>query len=793
LDPSNPQTMYLGQDGGLYKSTDAGAHWTPILQGKPPQATSTIDSLEPTSVAVDPLHPQTVYLGTLFDGIYKSTDGGASWAPAGAGATGFVRLIAIDPTNTTTLYAGTDAGLYKSTDGAITWNPTGLVAEPTEAFYIYNVVLNPAAPATVYAATTRGVVKTIDGGSTWAAMNNGFPPNSGVYAVVIDPANTLTLYAATNDDNVAPYRTSDGGAHWTEGQWPAPLPNDFLYVECMLVDPLVHSTIWAGTDEGILVSRDSGATWAAPATGLPLTSVRWLAADSAGTLYATSGGGLPDAFAMKLDPTGSQIVYSTYLGGTGSDTGYGIAVDAAGRAYVTGQTDSYDFPVAGALQPHAGGRRDAFVSVLDPTGAHLVWSTFLGGSDDDSASAVALDPAGNVHLAGWTESPDFPLHQPSQPQLGGNQDAFVAKLKADGSALIFSTYLGGSDVDFADAVAADAAGNTYAAGVTYSKDLPTANAVQPALAGTINALVGAWNGQTGALQYATYLGGSGSDSAASIAADANGHAYIAGTTSSPDFPSKYAFQYSFLAACTPESGRCFNQDAFLAKIAPQGTGPAIALAGVSSAAGYGTAIAPGEIVSIYGSALAVTPAVANGPPQPLQLSDLQVSVNGVAAPLYYVSPVQVNAQIPFETPLGIARIQVSSSAGAAALSIGVSATAPAIFAGAIEHALTGQLVTGTNPAASGEIVAIYCTGLGAVNPPAVTGAAPTVPPPQTVLPVEVSIAGASANVSYAGLAPGFAGLYQVNAQVPAGIPSGLQNLQLSARGVAANAVTVAIR
>ena len=796
VDPNNPQTVYLGMWQGLYKSADGGAHWTALLTAIPPPALYPGEILDPAWLAVDPSHSQTLYLG-LSNGIYKSTDGGATWSPAGAGASGYVVMIAINPASTTTLYAASGAGLYKSTDGAATWNHTGLMAGPNDTSFVHDVVIDPLTPTTIYAGTPNGVMKSLDGGVTWTAMTNGFTQSTDIDALVIDPVNPQTLYTATTI-NFAPYRTTDGGAHWTQGQWPSRgglLP----YVLWLLVDPLVHSTIWAVTDEGLLVSRDAGATWTAPPTDLPDYDVQKLASGSDGAIYAIANNFSADAFAMKLDPSGSKIVYSTYLGGSGPDWGYGIAVDSAGRAYVTGFTASFDFPVANALQPHPAGMKDGFVSVLDATGSQLVWSTYFGGSDDDWPSAIALDPAGNVHLTGWTFSMDFPLRLASQTRLAGTS-AFATKLKGDGSGLIFSTYLGGSGGDTASAVAADAAGNTYIAGSTRSQDFPAVNAVQSALAGIQNGFVAAWNGQTGALQYATYLGGSGSDAANAIAADAAGNAYIAGWTNSPDFPRKYAFQYTN-GACTSYAYGCQNQDAFLAKIAPQAAGPAIALAGVTNAASYGTVVSPGEIVSVFGTALAVTPASAGAPPLPVKLSDVSVSVNGVAAPLLYVSPVQINAQIPFETAAGTAQIQVSSSAGTATLKVQVAPAAPAIFtlnsegsgAGAIEQGLTGQLVTNSNPAAAGEIISVYCTGLGAVNPPAVTGAAAPVPPPQTVLQVQAYIAGVPAQVTYAGLAPGFAGLYQINVQVPANTPSGVQDLQVWEAGASSNAVTVAIR
>jgi len=184
-----------------------------------------------------------------------------------------------------------------------------------------------------------------------------------------------------------------------------------------------------------------------------------------------------------------------------------------------------------------------------------------------------------------------------------------------------------------------------------------------------------------------------------------------------------------LAHAQAAASVCQHEDAFVAKIALHGAGPGIALGAVTDAAGYRTVVSPGEIVSIFGSAMAVTPATATGAPLPGQLSDVRVSVNGVAAPLFYVFPVHVNAQVPFETAIGPAQIQVTSSAGAATLSVQVAPAAPGIFtvdsrgggAGAIEHGIKhgiiGRLVTDKNPATAGEIISIYCTGLGAVNLP----------------------------------------------------------------------------
>jgi uncharacterized protein (TIGR03437 family) len=786
--PTNPQTVYLGTFQTLYRSGDGGSHWSAILGSPPPGAANPFVYLLPESIAVDPANSQTVYLGTLGNGIYKSIDGGATWSAASTGASQSVRMIAIDPANTKILYSANDDAVYKSTDGAATWNATSLTTGS-------NVLLiDPSTPSTIYAGGNTGVMKSIDAGVTWTAMANGFTRSTGIICLAIDPVNPQLLYATTTI-NFPPYATYDGGAHWTQGQWPPESDGLLPYVLWLLVDPSVHTTVWAVTDSGLRVSRDSGATWTAPPTDLPYYNLERLASSPDGSIYAIANNFSSDAFALKLDPSGSKLVYSTYLGGSGPDSGESIAVDGAGRAYIAGFTSSFDFPVANAFQSHPGGGNDAFVAVLDSAGSQLAWSTYLGGSGDDLAGAIAVDRAGSVHLAGSTSSADFPLAQASQSRYAASgavaSNAFAAKLKGDGSGLIFSTYFGGSAYDYATAVAADAAGNTYMAGETTSKDLPTANAIQPELAGPQNGFVAAWNGQTGGLQYSTYLGGSNQDSISGMAVDSAGNAYVAGGTNSPDFPRKYAYQYTFT-----------GEDAFLAKIAAGTAGPPIAISGAANSASYGATVAPGEIVSIFGKQLAVTPATAGAPPLPLQLADVHVTVNGIAAPLLYAAPLQINAQIPYETAAGTAQIQVTSGAGTAVVNVPVAAAAPAIFtlnslgsgAGAVEHALTGQLVTDANPASPGEVVAVYCTGLGAVSPAVADGAAAPLPPAQTVLAAGAFYDGAPAQVIYAGPAPGFAGLYQVNVQIPLlDVNPGPQTLMISTGGAVSNTVTIAVR
>jgi hypothetical protein len=256
-------------------------------------------------------------------------------------------------------------------------------------------------------------------------------------------------------------------------------------------------------------------------------------------------GGLYDGFVAKLNSAGSALVYSTYLGGSGYDQGNGIAVDGAGSAYVTGYTSSTDFPTANAVQPEKRGsdtEYDAFVTRLNAAGSTLAYSTYLGGSAYDQGNGIAVDASGGAYLIGYTNSTDFPIANALQAENGGAVDAFLTKLDAAGSALVYSTYLGGSADDIGSGIAVDASGNPYLTGRTFSTDFPTRNPFQAANGGGVDAFVTRLNAEGSSLVYSTYLGGSADDAAADIAVDASRHAYITGYTISTNFPTRNPLQ-----------------------------------------------------------------------------------------------------------------------------------------------------------------------------------------------------------------------------------------------------------
>jgi hypothetical protein len=255
----------------------------------------------------------------------------------------------------------------------------------------------------------------------------------------------------------------------------------------------------------------------------------------------------PDAFVSKLNATGSALVYSTYLGGGGFDFGRAIAIDAAGNAYVTGKTQSANFPTtAGAFDrtanfiqtPRPQGIDDGFVAKLNAAGSALVYSTYLGGVDNDEPRAIALDAAGNAYVAGETVSADFPVTAGAFDTVrSGEYDAFVTKLNTAGSALVYSTFLGGLVSENADGLAVDSANQVFLVGSTRSDDFPTtAGAFDTTHNGLFDAYVTKLDATGSALIYSTFLGGADGDFGGDLDIDGEGNAYVVGGTLSPEFP-----------------------------------------------------------------------------------------------------------------------------------------------------------------------------------------------------------------------------------------------------------------
>jgi len=243
-----------------------------------------------------------------------------------------------------------------------------------------------------------------------------------------------------------------------------------------------------------------------------------------------------DVFVSKLGITGNTLVYSTYLGGFADDVAHGIAVNAGGNAYVIGETFSPEFPTQNPYQTEQGSG-DVFVTKLGSSGDALIYSTYLGGGGNESGIGITVDGGGNCYVTGRTDSPDFPTQNPYQGTYqGGANDIFVTKLSASGNALIYSTYVGGESSEAGSSIAVDGGGNVYVTGYTSSANFPVLHSYQETFQGFADAFVTKLGSSGDALIYSTFLGGSDDDDANAIAVDDNGNAYVSGSTASTDFP-----------------------------------------------------------------------------------------------------------------------------------------------------------------------------------------------------------------------------------------------------------------
>jgi hypothetical protein len=475
--------------------------------------------------------------------------------------------------------SGTDRAYSIAVDGAGNAYVTGLTnstnfptKNPVQAGNrgyddVFVAKLNPAGSALVYSTYLGG-----QGNDVGKSL-----------ALFTDEAGKTFAYVAgftesTNFPTMSPRQGSHGGGTW----------DAFVAKLNDTGSGLVYSTYLGGSGQdkvqGLAVDAAGNAyvTGHTASTNFPTVN----------SLFPYKNGG----FVAELNAAGSALVYSTYLGG-GSSTA--IAVDSSGNAYVTGSTSSTSFPsTAGAFQTTPAGQGDAFVMKLLPGGSGLAYSTFLGGNATDVANGIAVDSSGNAYVTGFTTSTNWPttsgafqtLHRGGADVYGG-ADAFVTRLNATGSELLYSTYLGGTGSDYGFGIAVGSDGNAYVTGETRSANFPVANALQPTFNGGISnggadAFVTQLNATGSGLVYSTFLGGSyaAGDSGSGIAVDSTGNAYVTGSTTSTDFPTKYALQGTY-------GGGAHASDAFVTKIAPpaMATGPSLLITGMPSMTTAGAA------------------------------------------------------------------------------------------------------------------------------------------------------------------------------------------------------------
>ena len=379
--------------------------------------------------------------------------------------------------------------------------------------------------------------------------------------LVIDPSLTFASYLGGNNDDEAYavavdsssniYVTGETKSTLFAGQPAGPNFDVFVTEVSSSGSSLVYTSIFSASGVGagdcsgnaIAVDASGNAYVGGSATeGFPISS---------GVVQTAFGGGALDGFVVKLAASTGAVTFSTYLGGNGRDIVNGLAVDTATppNVYVAGDTFSTNFPgtSSSTIQSSLAGSDDnGFVTKINATGSALTYSTYLGGSGGPNlASALALDSSDNAYVTGLTESPSFPTTSGAfQTSFGGVQNAFASEVNAAGSALVYSSYLGGNGEDAGLGIAVDAAGEAYVTGFTQSSKFPTLNAVQPSLGGSSaqNAFITKFNATGTGLVFSTYYGGTDDDAGTAIALDSFGDAYITGRTTSGNFPVVNSFQ-----------------------------------------------------------------------------------------------------------------------------------------------------------------------------------------------------------------------------------------------------------
>ena len=573
---------------------------------------------------------------------------------------------------------------------------------------------------------------------------------------------------------------------------------------------LVYSTYLGGKDDdkGTAIAVDtSGNAYVGGVTqsaNFPVQNAYQTVFQGLGGVPELCGGCGPvanfgDAFLTALNPSGTGLLFSTYFGGSLEDTLTAIALDTAGNVYAGGSTLSTNFPVRGAFQDKFGGvapfsvqpvipTGDGWVAKFDKTGK-LLYSTYLGGSRDDAVMGLAVDSTGAVYAAGFTSSPDFPgvpasaaqskFHGPNS--LAGSKgfiwgDAFVAKLTPAGNGLVYATYLGGGDDDAAMALAIDAAGNAYVAGFTDSADFPvSSDATQKTFAGkdtsfadpTGDAFLAKIGPDGSAILFSTYYGGSLDDAAGGIALDTQGNVYIAGASASANLQVPGAAQRTFggWAAQNEAMG-----DAFIAGFS--GLFPAIPVATITAvvnAASLDSRLSPGAAAIVKGNDLA------SAAPSAL--------VGGKQAQVVSAGASQWNIVIPLDAAIGPAGVQVGT---ASPFNITLAQYAPALYSAdgsgtgtaAATHA-SGGAISAASAAVPGENIVLTATGIGAVDG---NGA--------VLAPLAATIGGTGATVVSSALTTN--GVYQVSVQLPVTLPAGTQPVSLSIGDAASNPVTVPV-
>ena len=591
VDPTNAAVFYAGYNGMVYKTTDSGGHFSSAVL---PQQ----DSFPGTSIVIDPSNPSTLYANTgegLPGGLFKSTDGGASWTTAmtlGIPASVAIQSLVIDPFHPESLWVVAGGDAYVSTNGSNSWSHVTLPAPVVSGtFGLIEFVFDSVTPGTLY-LTGRGfaglyLLKSTDGGAKWIQVSAPFQGGP----LVADPVRAGYLYdlspSPSPDVPALFYRSADGGVSWQS------FPFQAEYASVIAVDPGNPNIIIAGSYRSI----NGGETWSPTMVSRDIQAA--FAPTGKDLIYA-SGPITSDIFLAKFAPDGKTLKFATYFGGMGNETAAGVQLDASGNIWVAGSTSSFDLPVSKhALLKQLKGISNIFLAEFSPQG-QLLASTYLGGSEGDAIAGLRLDANGDPWIFSQTSSPDFPFTKGPPPALQpGFYNLFLTKIDSSASQVLYSASIPG--LNFAGGMNIDSAGNILLTGTTASLDFPvTANVVHGSLPPGQNNSEQAFViklDSSGNTIFSTYLGGSIGVGSSGIAVQLpsespqnNGIAvttdesgiYVTGHTSTTDFPTTSgAYQTKLKDGCTYPSlaydtgliGVIYSyyyDDVFITKLSPDG-------------------------------------------------------------------------------------------------------------------------------------------------------------------------------------------------------------------------------
>jgi hypothetical protein len=559
FDPTQAGTVYAGSlREGVFRTTDDGATWTRAAM--PPQRISAV------------VARGTAVFAAGDGGLYRSRDHGETWTVVSPYQLVTAVAMTQEPAPAIYVGAGWPANVLRSTDGGDTWIDTGLAGP---------VQILAASGATVYAVTNGGVF-TRTGAGGWVPANGS--PGSGIIgqitALAVDPVNPQVAYVGTTNGL---FKTTTGGVAWTK------LFGFSFYVGAIAIVPSDPSTFLLVSSAGNLFIHNDGQSFS-PSGLESQAQLLTVAIDPADATHIYAGNTVgPDAFVGTLSADGSRLDFSTFIGGSSTEGANSIAVDSNGNRYVTGDTFSVDFPTVQPIQPGFGGTWDSFVVKLSSAGVP-VYSTYLGGSATDYSARIAVDAGGRAYVTGLTLSTNFPIHNARQPVHGGGfSDAFVTALNEDGSALVYSTFLGGSAMEndstqsLGPAIAVTPSGEVSVTGTTQSTNFPvTADAWHRSHAGGVTDVFVSRFDASGTLRYSTFLGGRGADYGRAIAVDSTGAMMVAGYTDSTDWGT----------SGTPQPSYAGSEDAFVVKLSADAT-PPDTIAPTTTLAASGTPGIPG--------------------------------------------------------------------------------------------------------------------------------------------------------------------------------------------------------